>query len=168
MKALLGSAPHPNPLAGRGGSFLLMLFAGCMTQAWTVPQPTFRTIAPDQAWGRALAATKEHCGGITGENEEAGVIIGAWELWNTGDGLVITQCLLTMLRGDEHVRDVRISFSARRCPLSDMKTPIEELVKTCERSDTVPEQVKNGLELTAQKLEKSINSVERKQIDDGP
>lgn len=143
----------------------LLVFAGCMTQAWTPPQPTFRTVAPDQAWGRALAATRAHCGGVTSENEEAGVVVGAWEQWNTGDGLVLTQCIITLMHGDEHVRDVRITFATRRCPLSDMDTPIDELVKTCERSDTVPEQVKNGLELTAQKIEKDVNAVERKKVE---
>lgn len=146
---------------------LLLLISGCMTQAWTPPQPTFRTIAPDQAWGRALAATKAHCGAVTSENQEAGVIVGAWEMWNSGDGLIITQCILTLLRGDEHLQEIRITFSSRRCPLSDMDTPIEQLLPTCERSDTVPEQVKNGLEVIAQKIEKDVNTVERTTIDNG-
>jgi hypothetical protein len=140
---------------------LVLLCCGCMTQAWTPPQPYFRTVDPDNAWVRTVEATKQHCGGVTSANEEAGIVIGAWELWNTGDGLIITQCIVSLLRGDERVRDVRVTFSSRRCPLSDMNTPVEELVKTCELSDTVPEQVKNGLEVTGQKLEKSINAVAR-------
>jgi hypothetical protein len=139
----------------------IFVLCGCMTQAWTAPQPYFRTTQPEQAWGRAVAATRTHCGGVTSANEEAGVIVGQWERWTTGDGLILTQCLVTLLRGDEHVRDVRVTFAARRCPLSDLDAPTAELLPTCEVSETVPEQVKNGLEVKGADLEKDINAAGR-------
>ena len=133
----------------------LVLLSSCALQTWTVPQPYFSTRSPDDAWARAIAATKEHCGGVRNINEESSVVVGPWIAWSTGDGLVLTQCLVTLLRGDEHVRDVRVSFAARKCPLSDMDD-LEALAPTCETTDIVSEQVKNGLVITAQKLEADI------------
>ncbi len=135
-----------------------LLLSGCVVESWTLPQPYFRTTKPDGAWARAIKATQTHCGGVRTINEEAGVIAGRWIMWNTGDGLVLTQCLVTLLNGDEYVRDVRVTFAARRCPLSDM-SDLEALVKTCEVAETVPEQVKNGLLVTGEKLEKDITTV---------
>lgn len=138
---------------------LALVASGCMTQAWTPPQPYFKTTHPEQAWQRAVAATKQHCGGITQINEDAQVIIGAWELWNTADGVILTQCIVSLMRGDDYVREVRVTFSSRRCPLSDMDQDPAELAKTCEVSDTVPEQVKNGLEVLGQKIERTVNDI---------
>ncbi|MFZ5445766.1 MAG: hypothetical protein ACOZQL_37585 [Myxococcota bacterium] len=136
-----------------------LLLGGCMTQAWTLPQPYFRTTQPDGAWGRAVTATERHCGGISTVNDEASVIVGRWMPWTTGDGLVLTQCLVSLLRGDEYVRDVRVTFAARRCPLADLDQDLEALARTCEVSDTVPEQVKNGLVDLGRKLEADLNAV---------
>ncbi len=135
-----------------------LLLSGCANQSWTVPQPYFKTTQPAGAWDRAFKATQTHCGGVQTTNESAGVIVGKWIAWNTGDGLVLTQCLVTLLRGDEHVRDVRVTFAARQCPLSGMDD-LEALAKTCTVAETVPEQVKNGLEVTGKKLEADINAV---------
>ena len=132
-----------------------VLLSSCALQTWTVPQPYFSTKDPADAWPRAIAATKAHCGGARDVNEESGVIIAPWIAWNTGDGLILTQCLVTLLRGDQHVRDVRVSFAARKCPLSDLDD-LEALAKTCEFIDVIPEQVKNGLLTTAQKMEADI------------
>lgn len=133
--------------------------AGCATQSWTTPQPYFRTTQPEGAWARAIKATEAHCNGLASVNDEASVIIGRWTAWTTGDGVVLTQCLVSLLRGDEYVRDVRVTFAARRCPLSDLDGDLAELAKTCEVSDTVPEQVKNGLVDLGRKLEADINAV---------
>lgn len=137
---------------------LFLALGACANQSWTTPQPFFRTTQPDTAWTRAVKATEAHCGGIQTVNDEASVVVGRWIAWNTGDGLVLTQCLVSLLNGDEYVRDVRVTFAARRCPLSDM-SDLDALAPTCEVSDTVPEQVKNGLVLTGQKLEADINAV---------
>ena len=134
---------------------LVVLFSSCALQTWTVPQPYFSTKDPADAWTRAVAATKANCGGVRDINQESGVIIAPWIAWNTGDGLVLTQCLVTLLRGDEHVRDVRVSFSVRKCPLSDMEN-LEALAPTCEFLDVIPEQVNNGLLITSQKMEAEI------------
>lgn len=136
----------------------LVLASSCALQSWTTPQPYFKTTRPEGAWARAVKATEAHCGGVRTVNEESGVIVGQWIAWNTADGLVLTQCLVTLLRGDEYVRDVRVSFAARQCPLSDMDD-LEALAKNCPVAETVPEQVKNGLVLTGEKLEAAINTV---------
>lgn len=133
----------------------LVVLSGCALQTWSVPQPYFSTKQPHDAWARAVAATQAHCGGVRDTNEESGVIIAPWIAWNTGDGLYLTQCLVTMLRGDEHVRDVRVTFAARKCPVSDMDD-LAALAKTCEVMDMVPDQVKNGLEITGKKMETDI------------
>lgn len=134
----------------------LLLVSACALNTFTVPQPYFSTKQPADAWTRAVAATRQHCGGVRGENEESGVIIGSWVAWNTGEGLILTQCLVSLLRGDQHVRDVRISFSARKCPLSDMDQDLAALAPTCELLESVPEQVKNGLETTGKAMEADI------------
>ena len=133
----------------------LFLLSGCALQSWTVPQPYFSSKQPDDLFARALAATEKNCGGVRDTNEESGIIISPWIAWNTGDGLVLTQCMVTLLNGDEHVRDVRVTFAARRCPISDM-ADLAALAPTCEVADTVPEQVKNGLERTSAQLEADI------------
>lgn len=138
--------------------FALFVLTGCMTQTWAAPQPFFKTTQPDTAWQRVMQATVQHCNGIRSHNEEAGVVVGQWEQWNTADGLILTQCMVTLLRGDEHVRDVRVTFAVRRCPLSDM-SDLEALVPTCEVSDSVPDQVRNGLLIKGEAMEKDINSV---------
>lgn len=137
--------------------FLLLcsLLSACALQTWTTPQPYFSTRQPADAWARVVAATEKHCGGLRNTNEESGVIVAPWIAWNTGEGLILTQCLVTLLRGDEHVRDIRVTFAARKCPLSSMDD-LEALAPTCEITDTVPDQVKNGLEITAQRMEADI------------
>ena len=134
---------------------VLFLLAGCALQSWTVPQPYFSTKQPHDVFARAVAATEKHCGGIRDVNEESGIISSLWTAWNTGDGLVLTKCMVSLLNGDEHVRDVRVTFAARRCPLSDM-ADLAALAPTCEVADSVPEQVKNGLERTGAQLERDI------------
>ncbi len=134
----------------------LLLVSACALNTFTVPQPYFSTREPAEAWTRAVAATQKHCGGVRNENEASGVILGPWIAWNTGEGLILTQCLVTLLRGDEHLRDVRVSFSARKCPLSDLDQDLAVLAPTCELLETVPEQVKNGLETTGKAMEADI------------
>ena len=155
-------SPRPSPPWGeRETKFVALtcvVFAGCMTQAWATPQPYFKTTQPAGAWTRVIQATTQHCNGVSSTNEAAGVVLGAWEQWNTPDGLVLTQCLVTLLNGDEHVRDVRITFAVRRCPLPDM-SDVQELLKTCEVSDSVPDQVRTALQLKGEQMEKDINSV---------
>lgn len=133
----------------------LMLLSGCALQSWTVPQPYFSTKQPADAFARAVAATQKNCGGVRDTNEESGLVISPWVAWNTGEGLILTQCLVSLLNGDEHVRDVRVSFAARKCPVSDMDD-IAALAPKCEVIDAVPEQVKNGLEVTSKAMEKEI------------
>lgn len=132
-----------------------LLVAGCANQLWSVPQPQFSTREPDGAFERAVAATRQHCGGVHGVNPEAQVVIGPWAAHNTGEGLILTQCLITVLRGDEHVIDVRVSFAARQCPLSSMDE-LEQLAPSCPRAETVPESVKNRLEDLGKQLEADI------------
>jgi hypothetical protein len=132
-----------------------MLLSGCALQTWTTPQPYFTTRQPADAWARVVAATQSHCGGVRDVNEESGIVISPWIAWNTNDGLYLTQCMVSLLNGDEHVRDVRVTFAARKCPLSDMED-LAALAPTCEVTELVPDQVKNGLEVTGKKLEAEI------------
>jgi hypothetical protein len=133
----------------------LVVLAGCATQQWTTPQPYFKTREPAGVFQRAVEATKQHCGGVRTVNEESGVVVGPWVAWNTGQGLVLTQCLVSLMRGDELVVDVRVTFAARTCPLTDMDD-LEAVAKTCEFAETVPEQVKNGLVDVSAALEAAI------------
>ncbi len=134
----------------------LVLLSGCALEKWSLPQPYFSTRQPADVFARAVAATEKNCGGVRDTNEESGLIIAPWIAWNTTDGLILTQCLVSLLNGDEHVRDVRVSFAARKCPLSDMDD-LAALAKTCEVIDTIPDQVKNGLEVTSKAMEKEIS-----------
>lgn len=132
-----------------------LLLSGCALQTWTTPQPYFRTKEPAGAWTRAVAATEKHCGGVRDTNEESGLIVAQWIAWNTTEGLILTQCMVSLLDGDQHVREVRITFAARKCPLSDMDD-LAALAPQCEVAELVPDQVKNGLEVTGKKMEVDI------------
>ena len=132
-----------------------VLLSGCALQSWTTPQPYFSTRQPADAWARAVAATQKNCGGVRDANEESSIIVSPWIAWNTSDGLILTQCLVSLLNGDDQLRDVRVTFAARKCPLSDMDD-LQAIAATCEVAETVPEQVKNGLELTGKQLEADI------------
>jgi hypothetical protein len=133
----------------------LLMLSGCALQSWTAPQPYFSSKEPKDLWARAVAATEKSCSGVRHANEESGMIVSPWIAWNTHDGLYLTQCMVSLLTGDEHVRDVRVTFAARKCPLSDM-ADLAALAPTCESAETVPEQVKNGLETTGTQLEADI------------
>jgi len=132
-----------------------LAWSACALQSWTMPQPHFRTKQPAGAWARAVAATAAHCGGVRSVNEESGVLSGPWVAWTTGEGLILTQCLVSLLNGDEHVLDVRVTFAARKCPRSDL-ADLDALLPSCEFAETVPEQVKNGLVITGEALEADI------------
>lgn len=134
---------------------LLLLLSGCALQTWTAPQPYFTTKQPADAWARVVAATEKNCGGVRDANEESGLVISPWSAWNTNDGLYLTQCMVSLLNGDEHVRDIRVTFAARKCPLSDMDD-LAALAPKCEVAELVPDSVKNGLEVTGKKLEAEI------------
>ncbi len=133
----------------------LSLLAGCALQSWSLPQPSFTTQQPADAFARMVEATKAHCGGVRNVNDEAGVVVGPWQAWNTAQGLVLTQCLVSLMRGDEATREVRVTFAARQCPLSSMDD-LEALAPTCERTELVPEQVANGLQRTVEQLRADI------------
>ena len=137
----------------RAASWLLV--AGCALETWTIPQSSFTTVQPQDVWQRALAGTQSVCGAVSSSNEEAGVVVGPWEAWNTGEGLYLSQCLVSLLEGDAQVRRVRVSFAIRRCPLSDMSR-LDALAPQCERAELVPELVKNATEAETQRLEAAI------------
>lgn len=134
---------------------LLLLGCACAAATWTIPQRHFTTVEPGDAWRRMLAATQDVCGGLGSMNEAAGVVTGPWQAWNTGDGLYLSQCLVSLLDGDEQVRAVRVSFAIRRCPLSD-QADLDALAPTCAPAELVPELVKNATELEAGKLQAAI------------
>lgn len=129
--------------------------SACALQSWAVPQGSFHTHEAVGIIERITEASKAHCDGVKVVNVEAGVVVSPWKAWNTGDGLVLTQCLISVLRGDAKEREVRVSFAARACPLSSMDD-LEALAATCERTDVVPELVSNGLQRITEGLKKDI------------
>jgi hypothetical protein len=135
-----------------------LVLCSCAAQSWTLPQPSFSVTHPATAWGRALKATQVHCGGVDFANEFSGVLVGPWKAWNTAEGLILAQCIVTLLRGDEQRQAVRITFASRRCPLSPMDD-LPNLAKTCEVADLVPEPVKNDLVRLADGLEADMTRV---------
>jgi hypothetical protein len=131
---------------------LALLAAGCSFQTYAVPQPWFHTKEADSAFTRAVQSVAENCGGVESENPEAGVVVGKWQLWNAADGVSISQCIVTVFPKEA---DVRIMFSVRKCPLSDM-SDVEALVPTCERTDVVTQLVSTSLTMISQRLEADI------------
>lgn len=134
---------------------LLALASGCALHTFEVPRPLFSTREPSGAFARAVEATRAHCGGVRDVNEESQVVVGPWQAWNTPHGLLLTQCLVTLQRGDEHVHEVRVTFGARRCPLSSMDD-LEALAPSCPPAEQVPQIVATGLAQIARKLEADI------------
>ena len=133
----------------------LLPLAGCALQTFTPVQPTFRTMDIYDAYERAVQAVAEHCGPVAAENPEAKIVMGAWTAWHSPDGLTLTQCIVSVAPDDQYSGNVRITFAARLCPLSDM-SDLEALAPTCERTDTVRNLVNTGLSETARKLEAAI------------
>lgn len=135
--------------------FAALLAAGCALQSFTVAQPYFRTMEIHDAYGRAVKAVADHCGPISAENPDANVVVGAWKAWHTPDGVTLTQCIVTVLPDDEYSGNVRITFAARECPLSDL-ADLDALAATCDRTDSVRQLVNTGLTETSRKLEADI------------
>lgn len=134
----------------------LLLLAGCATPSWVAPQPTFTTKDPGQALARIAQAVQAHCGGVRVVNEEAGVVIGDWAAHPHEDGVVLTQCIVTLLNGDGQVRDVRVTFSVRHCPPADTTGELDALAQTCARESTVPESVYKQLTLIGERIEAAV------------
>lgn len=131
------------------------LLSGCALQTWAVPDTSFRTWEAVGLMDRLAEASKAHCDGVKVINVEAGVVVSPWKAWNTGQGLVLTQCYLSVLRGDAKEREIRVSFSARECPLSSMDD-LEALAATCPRAEVVPELVSNGLQRITEGVKKDV------------
>jgi hypothetical protein len=134
---------------------LALTLAGCALESFAVVQPYFRTREVQAAYARAEEAVTTHCGPITEHNPDARVVVGAWQAWPSSDGVTLTQCLVSVLPDDSFSGDVRITFVARVCPLSDL-SDLEALATHCEPTSTVRQPVNTALTALAQRLESSI------------
>ncbi len=139
--------------------FLLpwVLFVGCATPSWVVPQPTFTTKDPADALVRIAASVQARCGGVKTVNEESGIVIGNWGATPHDDGVVLTQCIVSVLNGDDQVRDVRLTFAVRHCPKAADTSNLDALAQTCARETTVPEALHKQLQLIGERLEGDVS-----------
>ncbi|MCC6336021.1 MAG: hypothetical protein IT380_18785 [Myxococcales bacterium] len=132
--------------------------AGCSLQTYAIIQPRFRTQEAATAFERVVQAVDAHCGGVESSNPEARVVIGRWQLWSAADGASVSQCIVTVFSdesGSAHLGEVRVTFSVRKCPLSDV-SDVEALAPTCERTDVVTQLVSTELSVIAQRLEADV------------
>lgn len=134
----------------------MLLLSGCTTASWVVPQPTFTTKDPADALNRIASAVQAHCGGLKIVNEESNVVIGSWAAGKHAGGIVLTQCIVTLLNGDEQVRDVRVTFAVRHCPEGDIPADLDALAQSCERNNTVPEALYKELQLVAERIQAAV------------
>ncbi|MEW5739737.1 MAG: hypothetical protein AB1938_12470 [Myxococcota bacterium] len=137
---------------------LLLLFTGCSIERYAVIQPRFATKEATQAFDRAVRAVEAHCGGVASQNPEGRVVIGAWQAWTAADGVTLSQCLVALFpdeSGSQELGEVRVTFSVRKCPVSDL-SDLEALAPTCERTDAVTQLVSTELGVIAQRLEADI------------
>ena len=133
----------------------LLLFAGCVT-AYLTPQPTFVTRHPYDLFGRATQAVNENCGGVKMADQDAQLVVSRWRPFPSDAGVVLSQCLVTLLEGDLEAREVRITFSVRRCTGEvDAGTPeeLDAVSRTCAHHDEVSGDVYKELTSTADKIE---------------
>lgn len=134
---------------------VLFVLAGCATASWVAPQPTFTTKDPASALARIAQAVQQHCGGVQLVNEESNVVIGNWAITKLEKNTVLTQCIVTLLNGDEQVREVRVTFSVRHCE-NEPAGNLDEFAKTCARENTVPESLYKELALVGERIEADV------------
>ncbi|MGV3621609.1 MAG: hypothetical protein ACO1OB_12370 [Archangium sp.] len=135
---------------------VLFLLVGCATPSWVAPQPTFSTKDPADAMVRIAQAVQQHCGGVRLVNEESSVVIGNWAITKLEKNTVLTQCIVTLLNGDEQVRDVRVTFGIRHCE-NEPAGDLDEFAKTCARENTVPESLYKELVLVGERIEADVS-----------
>lgn len=135
---------------------VLFLLAGCATPSWVAPQPTFTTKDPGDALVRIAQAVQQHCGGVQLVNDESNVVIGNWAVTKLEKSTVLTQCIVTVLNGDEQVRDVRVTFSVRHCD-AEPSGVLDDFAKTCARENTVPEALYKELVLVGERIEADVS-----------
>lgn len=136
---------------------LLGLLPACAFTTFALPQPSFSTEQPDGAIARAVAAVREHCGGVRAVNEEAGVVIAPWQVHTVKDerDVFLTQCLVTVLGRERSSREIRLTFAARRCPPGS-DAELESALPGCEVLTEVPLAIHEALGLTARRLQADI------------
>ncbi len=129
----------------------VVLLSGCVV-AYLVPQPTFVSRHPYDLFGRATQAVNENCGGVHLADKEAQLVVSKWTVYPTDAGVLLSQCLVTMLEGDLESREVRVTFSVRKCG-ADAGTDLTVLERSCPHDDQVPEGLYKDLTSTADKIE---------------
>jgi hypothetical protein len=134
---------------------LLLALAGCALERWTVPQPTVRTKELETVWTRLREAVTANCAGIETENTESQLLVGHWQAWSSPDGVYLTHCIATVLPEDERFADVRLTFIVKRCGTSSLDD-LDELAKTCEPTDSIPQIVKDQLEIVTGHFEQAV------------
>ena len=136
----------------------LFLFAGCVT-AYLVPQPTFVSRHPYDLFGRATQAVNENCGGVKLADPDSQLVMSRWSAHANDAGVLLSQCLVSLLEGDLDAREVRVTFSVRRCAGDvDAGTPedLDALGRTCAHEEQVPEALYKDLTSTADKIEQFL------------
>lgn len=133
----------------------LLLLTGCV-MTYLTPQPTFVSRHPYDLLGRATQAVDEHCGGVKLADQDAQLVVSRWRAFPSDAGAVLSQCLVTLLEGDLEAREVRVTFSVRRCVGEvDAGTPeeLEALSRSCPHHDEVSDAVYRELTSTADQIE---------------
>lgn len=67
--------------------------------------------------------------------------------------------IVTVLNGDEQVRDVRVTFSVRHCDAGPSGV-LDDFAKTCARENTVPEALYKELVLVGERIEAASRVVD--------
>lgn len=120
-----------------------------------LPQPTTRTKDVETLWTRLREAVEGPCGGIETENTGSQILIGRWQAWSSADGLYVTRCVATVLPEDTRFSEVRLTFSARRCGTGSLDD-VQALAANCEPIDSIPQLVKDQLEILWGKFERIV------------
>ena len=133
----------------------LLLLTGCV-MTYLTPQPTFVSRHPYDLFGRATQAVNENCGGVRMADQDAQLVMSQWRAFPSDAGVVLSQCLVSLLEGDLEAREVRVTFTVRRCAGEvDAGTPeaLDAFSRACPHSDEVSDPVYRELTSTADKIE---------------
>lgn len=121
---------------------------GCATSH--IEPVRFRTMQPESAFDRVVAAMKVHGGGVREVNPEAGMVRSRWYHtgFNYGYGKQISYYFIAMVAQNPKDRSADVSLRAQvlLCGVADRKLHPEDLESRCEPGPVVPSEVNERFE----------------------
>lgn len=139
-------------------SLALANLTGCYVKR--VDDHRFRTLQPQTAFVRAVAAVEQHCRGVHRADPETGVIIGNWIDANYGMGIppqfLWYRYRVTVVDNPaDGSADVRLSLQAVYCGLLDSRHP-DRRESDCNPPVHIPSEVREEFSVLQQRFQEDV------------